>query len=1528
MSEESENKLLFVKEQKHLHWQEVILKQLREIVINQKRLSLDRETELRLERSWVPRIFYSRRSKELLALNEKHKKIVDNTIFELKKHKHKPVIVNSGIGAKPRINLVRISSNGRFILTIHNGIHFSIWCDTPDKQGLFTQKDYEHVEFIIDAQFSKTCDRLVVAGETGRIGIWRLSNNIPEILNKNTQNTKVEEFFDKSAGFKITIEDKHIKVTALKVSKDATYLFLALTCGAVLVLKRGTFDDNYKEIDWVEARIGEISSIDILRKDCNLQEIEEGQMKLQGMEHNILNREDRRDAHIIVKETIEAKKSSHGPGIFVIGSVNGDIAFFSLKKSKNKKSAYSYNNTRINKKAHDDRINHLSISSNGNVVVSSCEKNLIQIWKYNSDDGQHIRVKCIQYFKSNIRGIKYLDKFNQIVTSCEMGFVDLLCYSKSKLIYTKYHSFETSSKITAFDVTNFGDRIVSCLDNGEIKIWGLKCSSFLYQIISEPKNYTKQITCFSLGTGPDENSKLLGIGLENGVVELWNIVNSAEFHYRQSLAKHDSKVNSISLGEYKKPIITCADDLKLLIYLYNPVFGIYRLGIELNSLHDTQVMVTKASLTMNLLLTVSSDSAILWKYGREKNKQGIEDRVLIERYVAQGTRISQDTSKFLDGDMNFKGNRIVLATSKSIVQVYSIAVRKNGDYEYKSKSKIELLNHAIAKVRIGSQQRVVLIITKKEDEEEWVFYIYSEMGDQYIKTQRINIGRLKLNTGVSSIYLPIEEKYFSVGLSNGEIQLYILNHTRGKYLLKETLYGHKSKIIMCWLPSNLHKNPFIISASLDGRLKAWGGNNSSFCDSNKLSNDVLQSFTVNESDGFVMKTYDSDNLIHQLRHEGRFTIHSSINLIYLFVLSGNPEILRKGLKKFGYKQWLYNERFDPFELAVELNNNQLINEFVHYLDKNPKEMFTMTPKRLISGLSCLNQKYKMLSIKKFLVKGQSPLGLPGNLYGINEEFVEGYKSEVFYRDHDYNKHIQGKYISPYLVDGKPKLVPVPVKYVTTSFPVRISLKSQFTMEIVESLQRENKKVILSDIRVIPLFLWGFNRKWILIHAITYILFTLGFVFLSVWCYSDEKCLSIFDGRVYSVFQITLLPIRYTLLTIIPIIWGLFLLYEYLVLTHKRYQYFTNLQKYIHIVVLGFFPFAYMIVVHDFGLYDRPWVVLLDMAYLTILGFQSIYYLRFIQGLRRMYSLIACIVFEIKQYLILLFLVISIYSLLNEPLNEMFSVTKDFLEEYIGYPEPIIQFMITKVLPFLILNMPIAILAVALKKYESTRLFSDLQTMCQILSDFGGVYRGLKRLFKSLENHKYYHFVMGELGGFDNTFAAKLGRFNENIKSGEFYEKYKINYALEKVGEFTAGFLEGGDDDGDGGGSGGGFGDYLSKGWEKVQGEEEEEENNKKKNKKKARRGATYITKDDNSKQGEKEASFLATFLGKSENENEEQMKALESEIKELLKKESQVENDLKMLRKKKKEELQSERKIHDKILEKIENGQEEESLNS
>jgi len=1322
---------------------------------------------------------------------------------DYKELRHVPMKVELPKNEADEIKFIRVSTTASIIVTATRLKVIKIWINKSAFGVQYKDEMHNIVEDITDVQISKDMSRIVVGDCKGNLTTFTKrieskldTNNTVEIEKPSDGTDNLMEYKESSQPQGVVDFSKAI--TKLFLNRDGSLVILSTELGAILILRLNTTSMNigisrYEGIARIVCGESPVTIFDALRYEYSeerkvLTEQDEEKEKialLTGINLAVLNvntlfRERNHFAPLKNPPTKEKfVKITLGPPIIVSGRKDGVIQFWGLDVTNSTPGLFEYTCKETIKDAHSKEVTQISISSTADIVISCSLDRTVKVWIYNVEEDRHEPLKRIFTFESEVVGLKYLDRTNEIIIAYKgikekkvgkdreakttsIGYIDLLKFDSEKKLYKIKDTIETDGLLKVFDSTIYGDIVVGIVNNSFQK-WGMKLPSSQYEVQAEPMVYTIKITCLAVGTDGNE----ISVGLENGEVNIWKLrPGGREFMFNQtiSLGVDNGEVNSIALGYSKKVLIYSNKNGGVEVFKYITGYSNYARSPEccITFTAKKEILLFKTNRNMSILLILWADSFSI--YTQKDIKHEYSKSGQLGKFVTS-TKIEATNFLFKHADLSGEGYRIVTSCTDSSVRFYEWKEKTSILEPHKIKliSISSLPEHIISYVKIGEYQKLAMVGCSIKNKQ--YIQVYKETGQEYQRTQEIKFP-VKKSEEISCMSLSANEEQLVVSLSNGNMYLFLLNQAIDEYIAIAELVGPRSKVIDCNISGESKRDRKIFSCTESGRVQLWGENRAAFTASAPLAEKMVDVLKIQE-DGPVLKQKKIEELAEHLYGESDYIVHSSINILYLAVLSRSTELIERLLSMFGYKQWLYDQNEDPLEISLELGENEIVNIFVDFLRSQEKPYFKLDEEKLTNAIISTNETYKSYIISRFLPEGKSIIGMPDNLYGISIEFTHGYPSKTFYKDQNYLKYITEKFVTNFMQDDKPSSQPYEVKYVTTSYPTHLSLRNKNIHQIIGFLENTSKDVMLSDIKALVKHLWEMNFKFVLLYFILYFIFAGLTIFNVVLCPNDEVCVSSFSANKIPFGKYMILPFRYGFLVLLPIIYCLLVYYEYSVLRQRRVSYFRYPTNWIRLFNVIAFPFVYLFMIYDFGMFSKSWFFFTLTFYLGTLGFMAIYHLKFVDGVRRMNSMFSYIFYEIRYYFLLIVLILSVYSMLRTEIDTLYADVTGWIEEWIGYPEPLVNYITEEVMPVIALNIPIAIIAAALHKFETYKEYKDLSSMCYILFDFGSL---LSYIPSSASELSFYHFVISRPASSPSEHQSFISRqifkMDTSIRSGE------------------------------------------------------------------------------------------------------------------------------------------------------------------
>ena len=215
-------------------------------------------------------------------------------------------------------------------------------------------------------------------------------------------------------------------------------------------------------------------------------------------------------------------------------------------------------------------------------------------------------------------------------------------------------------------------------------------------------------------------------------------------------------------------------------------------------------------------------------------------------------------------------------------------------------------------------------------------------------------------------------------------------------------------------------------------------------------------------------------------------IHGRVNLLLLAVIARNPEPLEEVIEKYGYQPFFYQEGFDPFEVAMQINDNVCLERITDYLEQNEsKKQYFVTHENFIRAMKTSNIRLKQLFVESFMTeplalecaKVQPILQFPLGMYLYDATFCNSN-----YYEQDLKDSIENT-IQSYsrLRDDKSNMSEI--RLLVTRFKIKSSLFNNGGYELLKAINKVQDDLITSDIKYLIRHFWWSNYITITLLAL-------------------------------------------------------------------------------------------------------------------------------------------------------------------------------------------------------------------------------------------------------------------------------------------------------------------------------------------------------------------------------------------------------------------------------------------------------------
>ena len=363
-------------------------------------------------------------------------------------------------------------------------------------------------------------------------------------------------------------------------------------------------------------------------------------------------------------------------------------------------------------------------------------------------------------------------------------------------------------------------------------------------------------------------------------------------------------------------------------------------------------------------------------------------------------------------------------------------------------------------------------------------------------------------------------------------------------------------------------------------------------------------------------------------------VHKELNILYLAVLSGSPDCLKKCLECFGYKKSLYESKhlaggvstMDPLLKAIELHNVGLLDTFSEYLEEHKIEEFNQA--LFFKILSSQSLKLKHVAVSQFLSAegGEEKSIFISSTYPLPGDF-ELISLPTNTRDLTFKQEINRRILR------NKHLNQVSVEYFVSAFPVTYSLRSEFGRKFVDTMVDVEDEIIMTNLKFLIKKMWMDNYMFILLYSLVNLFATLVFfVWVSIGKTND------------------------TLLYIAVPIFLVYLLIELIIMFSDFNRYFRDVYNWVDIFEYMLIP-AFMlfhkygpetfeigettlVVNESSGIYNATTLSLMFLAFI-----RSLTMLRFWDPTRYLVAMIFRVFWDVRSFFVIVLLTITSFSLI-------------------------------------------------------------------------------------------------------------------------------------------------------------------------------------------------------------------------------------------------------------------------------------------
>ena len=503
-------------------------------------------------------------------------------------------------------------------------------------------------------------------------------------------------------------------------------------------------------------------------------------------------------------------------------------------------------------------------------------------------------------------------------------------------------------------------------------------------------------------------------------------------------------------------------------------------------------------------------------------------------------------------------------------------------------------------------------------------------------------------------------------------------------------------------------------------------------------------------------------------------IHSGLNLVLLAVLSREAKLFKKTLDMFGYASYFFQEGFDPLDVAIELNNRQILRVVVDYftLEANKNKFLSfLTFDRFCKAMRTSSEDFKQFVTGIYLEEPSRHNADFHLEYPISKKRYRMLKTNFRLYDENLRARIES------LAAGEPRSSGTPclVKHIIPRFELPRSIFDEMTYKQLTIIENLSDEMLVGDYQYILKFIWAKNYKKILcismLHCLTYAVF----VFEIVWDPSSQ--LMGFLSLAMSTF---------------------FLIYELMIAAkikdnHSLSSLTTWLDIYTYLapcLITG------SNILGTLDLENLPTNIWVNTTIL-LAGFKTLGELRVLDSVRHMVAMLFQALVDMVGFVIILVCSIIFFSIAKisatrvsgEPLLELkeFFVTMDYYYNVAnGNWDPstghnamdYLLYLVSGIfLAVVLLNLVIAVISLTFENLEEIKELVDLREMTEILlsqSAFCSYFSRLGFVRRRFEKERSLYCMILKVDNRDSELKALI-----QDSTSEIIKKMESDKKVEK-----------------------------------------------------------------------------------------------------------------------------------------------------
>jgi hypothetical protein len=530
---------------------------------------------------------------------------------------------------------------------------------------------------------------------------------------------------------------------------------------------------------------------------------------------------------------------------------------------------------------------------------------------------------------------------------------------------------------------------------------------------------------------------------------------------------------------------------------------------------------------------------------------------------------------------------------------------------------------------------------------------------------------------------------------------------------------------------------------------------------NELSSiDVFHIKRLIEYIVWIKKRYESN---------GYIVAHACLNLLCLAMNTYQKPILVRCLKEFDY-DYFFSSNDDPLLLATKSHGRGTTNVYAEYFQKKPIQY--LNEELLINILNSDSTQLKLVIIDSFIgIKNPASYQYPNYVVMMTHMNSRVFMSHSFTGDKFVERSVK-KYTKmkwwDYVLGNSLKQV----EYTVSNFKVDLSIRSNFTLRLLEALSKCQNEILIGKMKAIINHYWVDNIWFFFLQLFFNCFYYIAFIFNTATNYYNLSFLC------FCIFC-----------------WMMISFYEVVVFFHKPKTYLKSSSNYIDIFLIISIPAIYFVVGNEDSTRVKEDLSPIESAWVTttmlVAGLRVLAYFKLILSIRFLISMILKALVGMIPFLVVNFYVYQVFTMIDMQISKesdsMISGTMDnymtsFEKVYsiafgqwqegifvdMGYNEMFHFFFNTIFLNLLMINLLIAIVSKTHDEFQMTKEEITCRGAVDLLLD----YAYFANFFKSKsykENRRYLHLVNPKKQTANKTKTEMLEKLRKFVKELEELE---------------------------------------------------------------------------------------------------------------------------------------------------------------